>query len=73
MDTTYRIYLSRSELDTVLAGLRLLQLHNDGSLICSIAQAPDPYPMSLIDRIAAENGQPLTNDRIDALCERISA
>jgi hypothetical protein len=54
------ITLSDRELDTVLAALRNWQDENTESL-----------PVVLIEN-ASEHGEPLTNDEIDELCERIN-
>lgn len=68
--TAQPLVLEPSERDAVLAGLRLLQLHQDRLLI---VVAGEDDRMELIDDIAGENGEPLSNDRIDALCERINS
>ena len=62
MQIMLQLHVTPEEFDTILAGLRLWQ--RPEAHIADVDGA-------LAD-IAQENGDPLTNEQIDALCERLN-
>jgi DNA polymerase III delta subunit len=54
------IRVSAREFDTILAALRLYQEHEPGEIRTEVQE------------MASEHGKALTNEEIDALCERIN-
>ena len=59
--------LTPVERDSVLAGLRLLQMFNDNLAVVTVAGAHDE-----IECIRGYSGQSLTNTQIDALCMELN-
>lgn len=67
---------SPAERDAILAGLRLLQRFQMNPSQCGLSDDMGRYShesMRMIQEIAEDNGEPLDNGQIDALCERINA
>lgn len=60
-DGLHPIALTTRERDTILAALRQRQQYVESGVVTD-----------MLDDIAADSGQPLTNPEIDELCERIN-
>ncbi len=64
--------LNSRELGTVLAALRLWQIHTSDGEDDDGARCPEAYEWAKLDDIATYAGEPLSHNEIDELCERIN-